>query len=243
MKILSAENIKANPRALGLALDSISTDMRSTLNWLQLWGAKLAEQGPIYQRLSVTAKDKAKPLIFTLGFQLFNTMATVESRFNLFNSDEFYVSCWVHENYPKTTPKAIQDAKAKNNSIKSIRILELDLLSKAADCLSLGDVVYKEKYLRGNWTAQNAHANLSCTIPATLLKGTPKSDFPTVMGKNSQINSRLRLLATIQSHVQVEGRNPNEAVLNRVPILKQRLASFLKKGKVNSSLLLKRASR
>jgi len=112
------------------------------------------------------------------------------------------------EHYPKTNPAALNNLDGPEKQLKN-----LELLSKAADAVSDGDLV--DRMIHGteqHWSLLPFHAVTSAVIPAYHVYGTSRSTpgggwggpaFPQWLGQNSKQNKLGRQLTDIQIRMRL----------------------------------------
>lgn len=133
---------------------------------------------------------------------------SVADKMELFFHDISFVPLFIQEHYPKTDPVGARNMDGPDKQMKN-----LELLSKAADSISDGDLV--DRMIHGgeqHWSLLPLHAVTSAVIPASHIYGTIRQDrgnqawgpaFPQWLGQNSKMGKLSRQLTDIQIRMRL----------------------------------------
>ena len=126
--------------------------------------------------------------------------STLDQKVRFYFSDYAMVPLLVQENYLSTAPALSGVVKIAGKPASHI-----DLVSRAADALSVADVLDGAIRRSGRWDLLTEHACLSTVYPAYQVQSPSaqnmKLKFPAWLGKNSTRTKNLRVLKDIQTHV------------------------------------------
>ncbi|VDN07258.1 unnamed protein product [Thelazia callipaeda] len=130
----------------------------------------------------------------------------------MFFVDFSLMPLFVQENYP-----FVQNSKQSIGK-------RLSALRKAADSISLGDLIDKTIRTTGSWTLLNEQALFSSVAPTTHMNGHMKGmiNFPSWLGKNSTFMKHQRLLRQLTTHTYLRTfATVSSMVLDYVPVLRR----------------------
>ncbi|CAG9576182.1 unnamed protein product [Danaus chrysippus] len=190
MSICYKEGIKLSAEALSQLIVSSGQDVRQTLHLLSVCASGLTNDEAKAARKDIKMGPwEAIRKVFSA--EEHKTMSIIDKS-DLFFCDYSIMPLFVQENFLNVTPHC------PKNEI-------LDRFSKAADSLSLGDLV--EARIRGSqaWNLLPTQAMFSSVIPGHHLSGhvSGQIQFPSWLGKNSRANKMNRLCQEIHAHTRL----------------------------------------
>ncbi|KAJ0181428.1 hypothetical protein K1T71_003513 [Dendrolimus kikuchii] len=197
MSVCFKESLKIPPDVLSQLIVAANQDVRQTMNLLSMWAVEpnLAEPDKLRKDAKVTKKDiklgpwEAVRKVFSAEDH--KTMS-INDKSDLFFYDYSLAPLFVQENYLLVQPNC-----AKKEM--------LQCLSKAADSISMGDLV--DSRIRGSqaWSLLPLQAMYSSVIPGHALSGhvAGQIQFPGWLGKNSRANKMHRLCQEIHAHTRL----------------------------------------
>ncbi|OWR43032.1 putative replication factor C large subunit [Danaus plexippus plexippus] len=190
MSICFKEGIKISPEALSQLIVSSGQDIRQTVHLLSVCASGLTSDEAKAVRKDIKMGPwEAIRKVFSA--EEHKTMSIIDKS-DLFFCDYSIMPLFVQENFLNVTPHC------PKNEI-------LDRFSKAADSLSLGDLV--EARIRGSqaWNLLPTQAMFSSVIPGHQLSGhvSGQMQFPSWLGKNSRANKMNRLCQEIHAHTRL----------------------------------------
>ena len=148
---------------------------------------------------------------------------TIDQKIRFYFSDYSMVPLLVQENYILTKP-AGHTAKQ-----------HMDDIARAADAISVGDLIDKRIRSGGRWDLLTEHAALSTIVPAhevqgPLLTGGHGANFPSWLGKYSVTRKNRRVLSELQAHTRVAAGNitHQDMVIDYLPLFYKRLTDPLR---------------
>ena len=146
-----------------------------------------------------------------------------DQKLRYYFSDYSMVPLIIQENYILTKPEGQTQAQ------------HIGDIARAADAISVGDLVDKRIRSAGRWDLLTEHAALSTIIPAyevqgPLLTGGRGANFPTWLGKNSVTRKNCRILSELQAHTRVAiGNVPQQDMaIDYLPAFYKRLTDPLR---------------
>lgn len=204
------EGLKMPPNVINALIEGSGADIRQVVNMIST--AKLDERNLSFEDSKDMSKAWQKHIILKpwdmvgkiLGGGLFNPSAnsTLNDKAELYFNDHEFAPLMLQENYLGTNP---QRSNQHNGKMK--RLSELDLVSKAADSISDGDLV--DRMIHGSqqqWSLMPAHAIFSFVRPASFVYGSMaghKTQFASWLGKNSTQGKLTRFIKEIQGHMRL----------------------------------------
>ncbi|XP_053601223.1 replication factor C subunit 1 [Plodia interpunctella] len=196
MSICCKEGLKIPPDVLSQLIVSANQDVRQTLNLLSLWAAdtRLLDGDQLRKDAKNVKRDlklgpwEAVRKVFS--FEDHKTMS-IHDKSDLFFHDYSMAPLFVQENYLQVTPHC------PKHEI-------LDRVSRAADSISMGDLV--DARIRGSqaWSLLPLQAMYASVIPGHALAGhAPQLSFPAWLGRRSRRNKLARLCQEIHAHTRL----------------------------------------
>lgn len=212
MTIAFREGLKMPTNVINALIEGSGADIRQVVNMIST--SKLDEQNMSFEDSKDMSKAWQKHIILKpwdmvgkiLGGGLFNPSAnsTLNDKTELYFNDHEFAPLMLQENYLGTNP---QRSNQHNGNQKMKRLSELDLVSKAADSISEGDLV--DRMIHGSqqqWSLMPAHAIFSFVRPASFVYGSMaghKTQFTSWLGKNSNQGKLMRFIKEIQGHMRL----------------------------------------
>lgn len=212
MTIAFREGLKMPPNVINALIEGSGADIRQVVNMIST--AKLDEQNLTFEDSKDMSKAWQKHIILKpwdmvgkiLGGGLFNPSAnsTLNDKSEIYFNDHEFAPLMLQENYLGTNP---QRSNQHNGNPKMKRLSELDLVSKAADSISDGDLV--DRMIHGSqqqWSLMPVHAIFSFVRPASFVYGSMaghKTQFTSWLGKNSNQGKLMRFIKEIQGHMRL----------------------------------------
>ncbi|CZT24794.1 related to replication factor C, subunit RFC1 (large subunit) [Ramularia collo-cygni] len=206
------EGLKMPPNVINALIEGSGADIRQVVNMIST--AKLDSQNLSFEDSKDMSKAWQKHIVLKpwdmvgkiLGGGLFNPSAnsSLNDKTELYFNDHEFAPLMLQENYLGTNP---QRSNQHNGNPKRKRLSELDLVSKAADSISDGDLV--DRMIHGSqqqWSLMPAHAIFSFVRPASFVYGSMaghKTQFTSWLGKNSNQGKLMRFIKEIQGHMRL----------------------------------------
>lgn len=206
------EGLKMPANVINALIEGSGADIRQVVNMIST--AKLDEQNLSFEDSKDMSKAWQKHIILKpwdmvgkiLGGGLFNPSAnsSLNDKTELYFNDHEFAPLMLQENYLGTNP---QRSNQHNGNPKMKRLAELDLVSRAADSISDGDLV--DRMIHGSqqqWSLMPAHAIFSFVRPASFVYGSMaghKTQFTSWLGKNSNQGKLMRFIKEIQGHMRL----------------------------------------
>ncbi|XP_061721064.1 replication factor C subunit 1 [Cydia pomonella] len=197
MSVCCKEGIKVPGEALSQLIVAANQDVRQTLNLLSMWAVDRgrADADRLARDASQTKKDiklgpwEAIRKVFSAEE---HKSMSIHDKSDLFFYDYSLAPLFVQENYLQVAPHCPKHEV-------------LERLSRAADSISVGDLV--EARIRGSqaWSLLPMQAMYSSVIPGHAMAGhvTGQIQFPGWLGKNSRKNKMHRLGQEIHAHTRL----------------------------------------
>ncbi|XP_028039481.1 replication factor C subunit 1 [Bombyx mandarina] len=197
MSICFKEGIKVAPDVLTQLIVASNQDVRQTLNLLSMWAVDeaLASADKLKRDANTTKKDvklgpwEAVRKVFSA--EEHKTMS-IHDKSDLFFYDYNLAPLFVQENYLQVAPHCPKHEV-------------LERFSKAADSISIGDMVSAR--IRGSqaWSLLPIQAMYSSVLPGHVVSGhvVGQIQFPGWLGKNSRANKMHRLAQEIHAHTRL----------------------------------------
>ncbi|XP_048005810.1 replication factor C subunit 1 [Leguminivora glycinivorella] len=197
MSVCCKEGIKVPGEALSQLIVAANQDVRQTLNLLSMWAVDRdrADADRLARDASQTKKDiklgpwEAIRKVFSAEE---HKSMSIHDKSDLFFYDYSLAPLFVQENYLQVAPHCPKHEV-------------LERLSRAADSISVGDLV--EARIRGSqaWSLLPIQAMYSSVIPGHAMAGhvTGQIQFPGWLGKNSRKNKMHRLCQEIHAHTRL----------------------------------------
>ncbi|WVO18431.1 hypothetical protein L204_106148 [Cryptococcus depauperatus] len=217
MSILFKEKLKIPPNVVDELVKGVNSDIRQILNMLSTY--KLSRNEMNFDEGKHLVKINEKNSIMTpftiidklTGPYAFskNSKDTLSDRIELYFHDFSFVPLFMQEHFLKTNPASLNDLDGPKKNLK-----HLELISKAADSISDGDLI--DRMIHGSeqhWSLLPLHAVASTVKPAMNIYGCMRSQgggygswgpsFPQWLGQNSKQNKLQRQLTDIQIRMRL----------------------------------------
>ncbi|EMC95022.1 hypothetical protein BAUCODRAFT_35017 [Baudoinia panamericana UAMH 10762] len=233
------EGLKMPANVINALIEGSGADIRQVVNMIST--AKLDSQTLTYEEGKDMSKAWEKHIVLRpwdmvakiLGGGLFNPAAksTLNDKQELYFNDHEFAPLMLQENYLGTSP---QRANQYNDNPKIRSLAVLDLVSKAADSISDGDLV--DRMIHGSqqqWALMPTHAFFSFVRPASFIYGSlaghGQTRFTQWLGKNSTQGKLTRMVKEIQGHMRLRvTADRHEIRQTYVPMLYERLIGRLR---------------
>ncbi|KAI5635826.1 ATPase family associated with various cellular activities (AAA) domain-containing protein [Phthorimaea operculella] len=226
MSVCCKEGVKIPPDALTQLIVAANQDVRQTLNLLSMWAIDPTLMDA--EKLKKDAQGGFKDL--KLGpWEAVRKVFSAEDHKNMSindKSDLFFYDyslspLFVQENYLQVAPHC------PKNEV-------LDRIAKAADSISLGNLV--DSRIRGSqaWSLLPVQAMYASVIPGSELSGhvAGQINFPAWLGNNSKTNKMHRLCQEIHAHTRLSTSGSKSSIfLDYAPHLRDAIVTPLLKEK------------
>ncbi|OCF36183.1 replication factor C subunit 1 [Kwoniella heveanensis BCC8398] len=216
MSILFKEKLKIPANVVDELVKGVNSDIRQVLNMLSTF--KLSKDQMDFDEGKELVKLNEKNTIMTpftiidklTGPYAFskNSKETLGDRMELYFHDFSFIPLFMQEHYLKTNPTSLNTLSGPEQNLK-----HLELVSKAADSISDGDLI--DRMIHGSeqqWSLLPVHAVASTVRPASLIYGSMRStggpggwgpSFPQWLGQNSKMGKLQRQLTDIQIRMRL----------------------------------------
>ncbi|BGP18533.1 hypothetical protein JCM10213_002954 [Rhodosporidiobolus nylandii] len=209
MSIAFKEGLKLDGKVVDQLVAGSQADIRQIINMLSTY--KLGAKTMDYDESKKLAKMNEKNTIQTpwtlynklFGPQSFSPVSgmTLTDKVEVYFQDHSIMPLFVQENYLKA-----KFSRATGCSGPDLALKNLDLMTKAADAISDGDLV--DAMIHGpqqHWSLMPLHGMMSCVRPASYTYGAGGGypAFPAWLGKNSTQNKLQRMLGEIQIRMRL----------------------------------------
>lgn len=229
------EGLKMPPNVINALIEGTGADIRQVVNMIST--AKLDSKTLSYEESKDMSKAWEKHIILKpwditgkiLNGNLFNPVAksTLNEKIELYFNDHDFAPLMLQENYLGTSPQRANTESGKRQALR-----RLDLVSKAADSISDGDLV--DRMIHGSqqqWSLMPTHAIFSFVRPASYVYGSMAGNqtrFTQWMGNNSKQGKLIRFIKDIQGHMRLRVSGDRHEVRETyMPLLWERLVKRL----------------
>nr|POE96464.1 replication factor c subunit 1 [Quercus suber] len=233
------EGLKMPPNVINALIEGTGADIRQVVNMIST--AKLDAQNMSFEESKDMSKAWEKHIVLKpwamvetiLGKGLFNaaSKSTLNDKQEIYFNDHEFGPLMMQENYLGTKP---QRANKYDGNAKLQNLSRLDLVSKAADSISDGDLV--DRMIHGSqqqWSLMPTHAIFSFVRPASFMYGTlagHQTRFTTWLGNNSKYGKLMRFVKDIQGHMRLRvSADRYEVRQTYLPLLFEKLIRRLEK--------------
>ncbi|PZD37640.1 BRCT domain type II [Pyrenophora tritici-repentis] len=237
MTITFREGLKMPPAVINALIEGSHADIRQVVNMIST--AKLDQTVMDFDKGKTMSKNWEKHVVLKpwditqkiLGGGMFasNSKATLHDKIELYFNDHEFSPLMLQENYLGTNPIQSLSYSGKEKNLKN-----LELISKAADSISDGDLV--DRMIHGSqqqWSLMPTHAVFSFVRPASFVSGSTAGNqtrFTSWLGKNSTTNKLSRMIKEIQAHMRLRSSGDRHEVRQQyVPLLWTDLVQKLQK--------------
>ncbi|KAI9635850.1 purine nucleotide binding protein [Dioszegia hungarica] len=242
MSILFKEKMKVPPNVVDELIKGANSDIRQVLNMLSTF--KLAKAEMNFDEGKHLAKVNEKNTILT-PFTIIDKLTgpysfsktnreSLNDKSDLYFQDFSFVPLFMQEHYLKTNPSAVNGYGEKERDQK-----HLELVSKAADSISDGDLI--DRMIHGSeqhWSLLPVHAIASTVAPAFHVFGTGRNtggggwggpSFPQWLGQNSKQGKLGRQLTDIQIRMRLRVSGGRQEIREQyMPMLASKIVLPLK---------------
>lgn len=235
--VAEAEGLQVDPIAMETLVEACNQDIRLILNQLQIMRVRM--QKVTFDDIKGGSKAMSKDMDmspFTCTTKLFgfeSSNLSINERSELAFADLDLIPLLIHENYLNHRPSLARDEMQR-----------LKCVAKAADAISLGDVVNRSIRQKQNWNLMPFAAIMSAVYPTAYMRGPRETfglypgepnfnRFTAWLGQNSSQGKQMRILGEVRSHLQSSGLvdvDSRSVRLEYLPFLKERMASLLRQG-------------
>nr|ASF90187.1 hypothetical protein SPAR06058 [Bartheletia paradoxa] len=215
MSIAFREKLKVPGPVMDQLCAGANSDIRQILNMLSTW--RLSRESMDFDEGKELSRVTEKNMILTpwtvmdrlFGSHLWakTSKASLADKMELYFHDFSFMPLFVQENYLKFTPTNAANLQGQDKTLKT-----LELLTKAADAISDGDLV--DAMIHGSqqhWSLMPLHAIHSCVRPAYSMhgmgggfQGPNATSFPLWLGMNSKHGKLQRALGEIQIRMRLK---------------------------------------
>lgn len=232
------EGLKMPANVINALIEGSGADIRQVVNMIST--AKLDSQTLSFEEGKDMSKAWEKHIVLKpwdmvakiLGGGLFNpaSKSSLNDKQELYFNDHEFAPLMLQENYLGTSP---QRTNMYNDNPKLKKLATLDLVSKAADSISDGDLV--DRMIHGSqqqWALMPTHAMFSFVRPASYIYGSlaghGQTRFTAWLGKNSSQGKLMRIVKEIQGHMRLRvSADRHEVRQTYLPLLFERLIKKL----------------
>lgn len=241
LSILHKEKLKIPTNVVDELIKGTGSDIRQVLNMLSTY--KLGKSEMNFDEGKELLKLNEKNTIMT-PFTIIDKLTgpysfsrtskdTLSDRMELYFHDFSFVPLFMQEHYLKTNPSVLQNLDGPEKDMKN-----LELISKAADWISDGDLV--DKMIHGgeqHWSLLPLHAVTSTVAPAYNIYGMNRAtpgggwggpSFPQWLGQNSKQGKLQRELTDIQIRMRLRVSGGRDEIRQQyMPLLANKLVTPL----------------
>lgn len=249
MCIAFREKLKVPAPAIDQLVAGSQSDIRQIINMLSVWKLQSGE-GPSKpmefddaRKMALMNEKNTIVSPWSLVYKLFSPQTWAQAcsmsfmdKCDLYFQDHDMLPLFVQDGYTKHECGLARSYAGPEKAAK-----KLELLSKAADSISDGDLV--DRMIHGpqqHWSLMPIHGVFSCIRPAYFCHGPSTSSgfqggggfgFPVWFGKNSTQSKLNRLLGEIQIRMRMKiSGDKKEVLLNYLPLLLKLLVEPLKES-------------
>eukprot|EP01090_Pellita_catalonica_P020852 TRINITY_DN7645_c0_g1_i1.p1 TRINITY_DN7645_c0_g1~~TRINITY_DN7645_c0_g1_i1.p1 ORF type:complete len:464 (-),score=92.07 TRINITY_DN7645_c0_g1_i1:18-1409(-) len=239
-EILRYHRVSIDTAALDKIITSVNGDIRQLLTLLQMWSVSnqsLNSAASVKNDLLLSNSGKdvdlgpfdALPRL--VNRQIASTL-TLDDKIDMYFVDYYMVPLLLQQNYASVRPAALS-RRTLNKTNETL--LHLDILSRAADCISDGDLIGDVIAKQQQYALLPVHAVISTVYPSHLVQGngSRRPQFPQWLGKFSQTRKRYRIIGDAQKHASAHvSANNLEFVMDYLPFMLPPLTEpLIKEGK------------
>ncbi|KAI9594841.1 replication factor RFC1 C terminal domain-containing protein [Syncephalis fuscata] len=218
MSIAFKEGLKLQPNAIDHLVASTHSDIRQILN-IVIYRGERSEKHIALGPFDIIGKY--------LQNQAYNSTNLAE-KLDLYFHDYSIVPLMMQENYIRMAPSL---ARSAGGSIKDMDLRTLELVAKASESISQGDLVdHAIHRTQQQWELMPTHALFSCVRPAYFMHGGMQGlyQFPSWLGQYSKAGKADRQLAEVQARMRLRvACGKDEIRASYIPLLSQALTNPL----------------
>ncbi|KAI9843859.1 MAG: hypothetical protein M1838_002431 [Thelocarpon superellum] len=230
------EGFRLPPNVIDALIEGTHADIRQIINMLSQYRVDPDQREMSFDDGKAMSKAWEKNIIlkpwdithklFSSGMFAANSHKTLTDKMEMYFADHETSYLMVQENYIRSRPTI-----ANNYGGKEHRLKVLELMDKAAESISDGDMV--DRMIHGSqqqWSLMPTHAIFSTVRPASFaygaLSGQPA--FTSWLGNNSKQGKLMRFVKEIQGHMRLRASGDRHEVRQQyLPALWARLVNKL----------------
>jgi len=231
-KILQQENIHyIKQEILDEIIQSCNQDIRQTIHSLNLWTIRGTQQESSIGAKMIDKSTNQNPFeLCRLSFAEEFRKKSLSDKSDIFFYDYQLMPLLVQENYLHCQPQL--------HSKKLTDTEHLNLIAKAADSISLGDVCSQMIFSKNeSWSLLPYQAIYSTVAPCSYVRGHLRGmvSFSSFFGQRSRTNKNQRLFNEIEKHIclKTSSANKQQFNLDYLPYFSRLLISPLEKSSSN----------
>ena len=217
--ICQTEVLKIDDNAIEEMVSSAKNDIRSIINNLQYIAGTTTNIRYLDAKKENLSKGSMQLTVFDIIKDVFEyPVKPLEKMMNLHFSDPL-VPLFVQENYVNIRPSSSKSPEER-----------LEKICKAADCISLADLIDKRIKSTQEWQLAPVHGDLATILPAAYMRGSYEKvrnfdryyGFPACLGKQSTTTKVREMYKSIRQSSKLHSGN-NADLLTSVPLLKDQI--------------------
>ncbi|CAF1657040.1 unnamed protein product [Rotaria magnacalcarata] len=223
------ENIKED--VLDEIIQSCNQDIRQTIHSLNLWSTHGTTNANKLAAKMIEKTTNTNPFeLCRLSFSDELREKSLSDKSDIFFYDYQLMPLLIQENYLQCQPHLA----TSNNQKRTLTNLDhLNLISKAADSIALGDVCSQMIFSKNDsWSLLPYQSIFSTVAPCSYVRGHFRgmANFSSYFGQRSRANKNARVLNEIEKHIclKVASINKQEFNLDYLTYLNQALLTPLK---------------
>ncbi|CAF3535961.1 unnamed protein product [Rotaria sordida] len=240
LTILHRENIQnIKQEILDEIIESCNHDIRQIIHTLNLWSIQnITNTNKIAAKMIEKTRNTNPFELCRLSFSDEYREKSLTDKSDLFFYDYQLIPLLIQENYLQCQPHLSTLNKQKRTLTD---IEHLNLISKAADSISLGDICSQMIFSKNeSWSLLPYQAIFSTVAPCSYVRGHLRSmvNFSSYFGQRSRTNKNERLLNEIEKHIclKITSTNKQQFNLDYLSYLSQALISPLKNFKQDKGI-------
>ncbi|CAF0770806.1 unnamed protein product [Rotaria sordida] len=240
LTILHRENIQnIKQEILDEIIESCNHDIRQIIHTLNLWSIRnITNTNKIAAKMIEKTRNTNPFELCRLSFSDEYREKSLTDKSDLFFYDYQLIPLLIQENYLQCQPHLSTLNKQKRTLTD---IEHLNLISKAADSISLGDICSQMIFSKNeSWSLLPYQAIFSTVAPCSYVRGHLRSmvNFSSYFGQRSRTNKNERLLNEIEKHIclKIASTNKQQFNLDYLSYLSQALISPLKNFKQDKGI-------
>jgi replication factor C subunit 1 len=237
MTIAFRENLELKPNTIDELVANTQGDIRHILNALSAWKLKSSTMSFDDAKSVGTSSGKdfeMNPFEIVRKFlsgQEFQKQ-TLDDLIGLYFYDSSLIPLMVHENYLHVAQPQLLLAHRDTTFSPNPRekaLQHLELISQAADAISIADMVDQRIHKEQEWGLAPDHAFFSCVLPGYFIHGilTGRIDFPSWLGNYSKEAKAQRLLRDIYVHMRLRISADHDELRSCYPVFREELSKPL----------------
>ncbi|KAI8338434.1 replication factor RFC1 C terminal domain-containing protein [Chlamydoabsidia padenii] len=244
MKIAEKEHLQIEPNALDELVSLTGNDIRQIINILSTY--RLSSDDMKYgdaKTIGTQNQKYSQISLFDIPLKLLSGSAwhhpVINQLSDVYFHDYSLANLMVYENYTKSSPTKARKWNTTGNP-KETECLEMDLIAKAANAITEGDLVDHRISRKQEYSLMPVHSVLSCVRPAYYAEGSLAGNrigFPLWLGQNSKTTKNKRLLANVQNKLRTKATvDLSEVRQHYVPALTVNLFTDIMNGQYDKAM-------